>query len=1156
MNHPPPNQLLHCLFRKANSLLANCGHPSNLIILAPVSSSLNLVDGDTGEVFADDLNDEFVQSHILHISHGKDEGLDRNKARIYTTVNGKTMVIKEDVIYPHRGFRGVKEVKMLHDSLFWLDDPDQVPYLVYFLDRPLMGSPLPDTFRPSTSLVTSKGKITTWAGLVREYKHVGQVLDPVFTKLYAEFNEALQAEDEASTTARSNMSFRSRRNSSTRQSRRYSGSSIAPAPLQRTNTSQSFSSSPVLQHLRVRVDLVLNAATQAFQQLSPSILSTIAADSHLTGEDVEKLIESRVLVDLYDIIFFKVISITTGTDEEIAAAIDQSKYVDVKQLGTASTLDLRSRLNRASSRFRDFGKLQEPIQKVEALRDTINVLMRNSEKSSDDLIPSLVYVVLRAGVSNLCANILWIREFAFIDVDCGEYGFSLSTLEAVIYHITSSVKALRETSFRNLQFLNAVKDDEMDLVQQMVAENAEVLEIRDLDDQTPHKLARPGVLAYLLTQPSSASTLSGLLMSYIASDMLPSIIASIRSLELPEVVAIFAEVDSSGQSLAHKIHERFDLLEDLYEVLDWEARDNQGNTPLQVLARIYDHPSYESMFDKVLRTLSCSPTSQDVDRIAGDGDQFLMPRVKRRIQLQRHLDGKGNTLAHIVACRTTMKSVFEYCSGDFNRLNDKGLTPLLISIKFARVDIMQFLLDRTEVDSCARDIRGHSAIHYAARASLALFNTCIRAKLDLNDRAVGSGVTALHIASREGNIPVLKRLIELNAEEAWDWRGFKAGDIVKNDQVRSIMDEWSCRGREVRVLRGHVADDCLVKYLIKSKSGGGVLRSVAEFAKLRHWMSSRYPARGIATLHLQLPAACLLHSRPARSVLLAVTERLDAFVRSLLDDEVINQNPILWEFLLSPTINDKTIANRIEGEVERQKEMIWNDEKSMSSYDSTQMFFAHAREQIIQLSSTYRIFERKARAVKDGQLHLSVAYGLVGKSLANFLFLGQFEYVRAIEEMSEALVPKEPSLMYRLIEDIISLDARILGLLHSLTIPDAIIERIEHCTVEIEKHERSLTKQPRLQLNLSMLMDTHTRRKALIRDELQGLHIDLKHAGSELRSNEATLAGNLSKFYEKHERGATEVLKRFCGRQAKLERERLRAMEKALAGMRSASMGG
>ena len=1014
MNCAPPNPFLNRLFSKDSSLLKSCDKQST-IILAPVSSSLNAIDAETGCVYSDNLTEDFMQSHVLRVQLQKGEVLERSRARIYTTLNGKTMVVKGDVVFPHRGFKGVREVRLLHDSLFWPDDPASTAWLVYFLDRPLVGTP--------TKVVATHRtiRINTWAELLIRYKQV-TTIEPTLTKLFNDFNEAVQGDT-------------------------------------------------TIESIRGRLDVVVTGAIRAFQSLPQALLHTIGTECSISGPEIEKLIESHILDALYDHLFYKLTLITLAQDEELALAIERCKYVDLTQLGTISTLDLRRRHQLAIESFRGFGEFHAPLRKLEALLSTITMLMRNSEKSSDDLIPSLVSVVLKAGVSSLCANMLWIREFAFKDVDGGENGFAMSTLEAVIYHITSSVESLSVISSENQAFLRDIQ-----------AMHVPFRDIRDLANR-PALLLANDIEPYL--QYCTASSLEGLLGIHPTRQVLEYVLNS------DDCQSLINEQDSNGQTIAHKLHEH-DFLDDIHQFVNWTLKDKQGNTPLQVLARIYDHPEYEELLERVFRKIS-------------------------PIMLADHIDAKGNTLAHVASSRAAMVTVLTYCEGDFDTLNDKGLSALLMSIKFARIGILELLLTRPEINPLTRDLRGHSAIHYAARSPIDVFQVCEH--LDINDRATGSGVTALHIAARDGNIPVLKRLLKLGAEEAFDWRGYRPGDIVKNDLVRNIMDDWACRGREVRVLRGHVGEDCSVKFLIKSKSGGGVLRSVQEFSKLRQWMMMRFPCLGVASLHLDVPPPCLMHSRPSRAILLALTERLDAFIQSLLSHSEIKEYPLLWEFLLSPVTDD--MESTITREVNQQQAIIWRGE-GIASFESSQMFLLHARDQVVQLSSVYRVFERKTRAMKDANLNLSVAYGLVAKSLSD----------KSIEDMSDALVPREPSVLYRLIEDVTTIDCRISGLLSSLAIPLDLLGRIEACTYDITQCERQLA--PRF-------LDSQSRKNRLSM-EIEGLQLTKQRASSSVRYNEAILADELSSFYESHELRIRCILRDYTRNQLLAERAKLKMM--------------
>lgn len=1149
MNYPPPNQFLDNLFNKSNGLLRNCGSPVTIIILAPVSSSLNAIDSDTRLVYSDNLTDEFMQSHILRIPRLKDGQIERSKARVYASVNGKTMVVKDDTIFPHRGFRGVHEVKLLHDSLLWPDDPRSGPYLVFFLDRPLMGSPIP-TGVWTVSTLLKRPRIRTWSALTEHYTAVGVAVNYVFKSLCADFKHVLEDEENSSRVVNVSSAgvpgpppgcHRAR-------SRRSSQASIVLIPLERTNTSLSFSDSSILQFLRVQVDLVVTSAAQAFQALPLPLLQTIGVETQLEGGEVENMIELFILNELYDTIFPRLVLITRQRDDALTNAIKQCRHADISQLGAVSSQDLRHRHTLALARFQGFGKLQDPREKIAALLSTINVLMRNSEKSSDDLIPCLVSVVLKANVRQLYASILWVKEFAMIDVDSGETGFALSTLEAVLYHITSSAQNLKQVSNANKAFFSAILSKDEILARRLIDGDPDLLQIRNLDNCTPHQLADVSLLGYFLTKTCTACNMSQLLMSHLDDECTDDILSAVLSLESRERQYLLNEVDNIGQSIAHRIYEIPDRLVQICHLLDWQLQDRQGNSPLQVLARIYDHPLYETLFARILEAIS---RGSDDNQNHYEGNNMLENFTVQQIRLEDHIDAKGNTLAHIVSGDAAMLAVLTYCTGDFNRLNDKGLTPLLIAIKFGRLSTLKILVGRSEIRTSARDSRGHSPIHYVARGSLEMFEICVQAGFNVNERSLGSGMTPLHVACREGNIPIIERLLELQVEDAWDWRGYRAGDIVKNDQVRSIMDTWACRNCEVRVLRGHVGEDCTVKYLIKSKSGGGVLRSVSEFIKLRTWMTNRYPAVGVAELDLNFPDPCQLHSRPARSALLALTARLDAFVQSLLDIECIREDPIVWEFLLSPTTNDQSIISTIEGKIELQKEEIWNSEKFLTFYESTETFFKHAKEQVRMLVSNYNSLERRARALKDAQLHISVAYGLIGISLDPFAELKAYSYTTILESLSDALVPKEPSLIHILIEDVVSTRSRIQGLLESLCIPDDIIERMSNHMDDMEYLGKELIKNPRVQLKIPMLLNAQSRRKDSIKHTLIDVQRDLRHTGSELRYYETVLADNLSLFYSAHERRAKDMIRNFVKMQVHVEKERLDGMQRAIAGLKA-----
>jgi hypothetical protein len=99
-----------------SSLAAQCVPVRQHILLVPLTSVLlNARDAETGAPLSDTVgSDEFLGSHVLRFTGhkaagagGKDGGQNlremRGKAKVYTTVNGRSIVIKDNLVYSNKG---------------------------------------------------------------------------------------------------------------------------------------------------------------------------------------------------------------------------------------------------------------------------------------------------------------------------------------------------------------------------------------------------------------------------------------------------------------------------------------------------------------------------------------------------------------------------------------------------------------------------------------------------------------------------------------------------------------------------------------------------------------------------------------------------------------------------------------------------------------------------------------------------------------------------------------------------------------------------------------------------------------------------------------------------------------------------------------------
>lgn len=94
--------------------------------------------------------------------------------------------------------------------------------------------------------------------------------------------------------------------------------------------------------------------------------------------------------------------------------------------------------------------------------------------NSDVLIPLLIIAIIQSRVSNLIANLTYMKEYAFEhNVTTGEYGYALSTLEGVIQYLVESEQQLGTISAKNEQFWSYLRDGDYEHVKDLYDEENE-----------------------------------------------------------------------------------------------------------------------------------------------------------------------------------------------------------------------------------------------------------------------------------------------------------------------------------------------------------------------------------------------------------------------------------------------------------------------------------------------------------------------------------------------------------------------------------------------------------------------------------------------------------------------------------------------------------
>ena len=722
----------------------------------------------------------------------------RNKSRHYVTHGGRTIVVKDDVVYTNKGWTGhvpklivgftdFRQAKLLYDTLIYPDSPDAAPILVYYIDRLLVSIPLPNptpptrsiTPRPQAPMFAAKS-IATLPQLFDEFPSIARQVVPKLTSLLRDLNDKDPSDTDLS-----------------------SG----------------------IEAMKRVVDGVISTVVATFQSVDAGSMQRLSERADMNGEKLGRLIESYVLDETYDLVFFSFSKSYHDRDTELTDKILSLKSLDVHQVGIPYVdADILSRLAVAIERFRTFGAARTPMEKLEILLETVNVLSGEIEpQSSDDekpvpgalssdfLVPLLLLVILRSNVSNLESNLAYVRHFSYGDTEGGIVGYTLSSVEAVLYHINEDYARLAELSKRNEIFWKAVKENDLQSLQEVLETPSDIDRNGPISPTRPRSRSLPDlrstifeskdsegnsgfmmaiqrncldVLQYLVSRPEAAKFLAEdenyshetPLITAVQAENQPFVaILSDTLLRLPEIIIrrSLARQDKDGRTVGHYLFNAPELIWKLGKFIPWTTRDKVGQSPLSVLAKTWDHRDYQSMLSAAITACVQSTGMNGQD----------------------HVDGKGNSLLHVCADEECMKQLLEMETVDPNVVNAKGLTPLLHWSKLAsvRIELVKLLFHSPRVDVYARDPRGLTVLHLAAwKGHFEVLQEAVK-WIDINERAGGTGVTALHVAAREKRMEcieflVLDRNADLNALEE---RGLTPGDMAKDDEVRERLDGMS-----------------------------------------------------------------------------------------------------------------------------------------------------------------------------------------------------------------------------------------------------------------------------------------------------------------------------------------------------------------------------
>ncbi|PPJ54203.1 hypothetical protein CBER1_01068 [Cercospora berteroae] len=936
----PLNPFVRAFFRSA--LPAQCQPIGHHILLVPTTEVLlRAKDRDTNTPYADLAGtEEFLASHVLRVpgggpplsggGGGGNARENKNKAKQYTTINGRTVVVKDSFVYSNKGFKTLNQAQLLSDAIYYPDAADGQQWLVYFISRPLMGtyqatpivpaviSDAPSKERKSvlaeasgtsgasgsTTLSTSpkKKEIKGFGDLLVQFPMISRQMQNGLEKVIREF---IATNDKPLPKPRSrSSSFGSQ---TSRPSISDSVSSLRSS-LSGTSTVHPtyLELEPEEETLRTALETAIVAAIDLFQNVDKQQLSILGASTELTGPAVERMIERYVTEQVHDQnLFPRVCSIRRPDDSDLESKIRKMSDIDIAQVGIPVDDGMRGkralaiRLTKGVQLFRKMGVASSPQEMLDILLETQKVITapdgndssRPEDPSSstvaaspltinaDVLVSMLLVVIIRSGVRHLHSRLLYMRYFIFIDeVECGEQGYALATMEAVLAHLSSSSNALRKASKKNRLLWQAVKTGDVKAL-------TTILQVDNLPVQNDTTDGYPTALSSDSEEDDSADTSLDVIESIEASrsDGASSEFAAVNGSlqhvfpfqrpptpppELPPrkakkhvSMASLPRSHSASSAYSSRSHSRqksvdsdasYNVGGDLSVDKIAQTQDADGNSVLMMAVEAGKHDALRFLLslpahfraDFILQDASNDGTTV-LSAAIQSGNQSVTEELIHYLESNvseeelrgyiRLQDNKGRCVAHYLFHQPHL--IQRFGKKLPWRLKDKnGQTPLFAMCRSYDHEKYHYMVEEalkfaTETQGDGEplhlddhvDAKGNTLIHVMndMQLTMRLLRYCDSDVNAANDKRF----TPLMVASKYGRIDLVRALfgdprVDMTLK---DIRGLTAVELAKDDDVRNRIDDLTLLssapgkdGRTTTVVRSFFVEDSTVRLVLKS----------------------------------------------------------------------------------------------------------------------------------------------------------------------------------------------------------------------------------------------------------------------------------------------------------------------------------------------------
>ncbi|KAJ3258606.1 hypothetical protein HDU77_002198 [Chytriomyces hyalinus] len=684
----------------------------------------------------------------------------------------------------------------------------------------------------------------------------------------------------------------------------------------------------IAQQLKVAVNDTVNYVYSidkpSLARLSNVLSSDDYADAATQHQFVAQHVESYVLEKTYEFTYFLVSKHLREKDAAFSEVVSKLEGLDLVQMGVS--LRFGASLMQAVEDFSSISILRTPFEKLSTLMESIRKLNPDMTRrsasptrsptagsgdlilSSDVLIPLLVLIIIRSKLQNLPSCLYYMMHFSFCsDVEGGEFGYALATVEAVVEYMTCNVTVLEKTCIENARLWKSILTSDLAMLDSFFEspdrqplksqDGSRYIDVRkENGDGLLHYACRNGclvVVEYLLRKGFNPDSQNYLLEC-------PLHIAC-KSSEAMRIIPVLTSHNALTSS-----------------------QDVDGNTPFLVASR-------ENRIEAL---------------------PLLMNAIK--------CNKSGLNAFHLASTQSIINWLLEHCPENVNEQDNRNLTPVLHHALMGNTQIVKNLLlhASSKVDATMLDPLNRSILHLAAeRGDIEMAQAFVEWRqksssvaADLEVQAfLGllnmEGNSAMHVAAAACNsdpvqqskyLEFVKWLVQVGGSQLVSLKNEDmkfAGDIANEGSlVQDFLDShillerarksferdktrlsdsgktfrYAVVSRVVRNERGAVSG-----FIIKSLEGLELdsivtsYRILADFEFLRKQLLLEYP-------DLILPVFSNIGSvnnaasamRPG-VIIKQLVNRLNAFLKYVITHPILSPHAHLREFL-SDRILDKT----------------------------------------------------------------------------------------------------------------------------------------------------------------------------------------------------------------------------------------------------------